>query len=554
MTEELYKLPASYGQQRLWLLEQTQRDTGLYTMRAALRLRGPVDGDALARALTEVVARHEVLRTVLRLDGTGISQVVLAPESVPLPVRDVPGGFDAALELAEQLSREPFDLAAGPLLRCTLLRLDQDDHILLALVHHTMADGLSLGVLLRELTELYPTCLGHSDHTLPELPLQYADYAVWLAERVAAGELDEQLDYWGERLAGAGELRLPVDLPAPAVRRWTAVSAPVKVAAPVVRQLRMAVPGGGVTASMVALAAYAVTLSRWSRSQDLVIGMPNAGRPEVDLEPLVGFFVNTLPIRLDLSGDPAFADVLAQVRDRCVEAYARADVPFELMVERAHPDRRAGRLPLAQTLLNVQRPVPMDLADIPGVTLDPVDLPDAVLHFDAVADLVEHDDMIEGRVRLSADLFTEETAQLAARSLAAVLRAASAAPGTPVSALPCPVAEAGRAEVAEAVAQREPAVPYEGGGLPETPAEHLLVQLWRETLEIQEIGVHDEFYASGGNSMRAVRIVMAAREQGLELPLDQMLGQHSIRGLLSAATEGTGTDMTARDTQELTVG
>lgn len=536
--EELFSLPASFGQKRLWLLEQAQSGAALYTMRAALRLRGPVDAGALERALTEVVARHEVLRSVLRLDGNDIAQVVLAPGPVALPVVEVAGGLDAAVALAAELSREPFDLAAGPLLRCSLLRIGQDDHVLLALVHHSVCDGLSLGVLLRELTTLYEPCLRGAAHPLEELPLQYADYAVWLREQVASGALEGQLEYWGERLAGVRELRLPADLPHPAARTWKAVSAPVKVAAPVVRQLRMTAPGGGVTASMVALAAYAVVLSRWSGQQDVVVGLPIAGRPEVDLEPLVGFFVNTLPVRVDLSGDPAFSEVLAQVRDRCVEAYSNSDVPFELMVERAHPDRRAGRLPLAQTLLNVQQSVPLGLAEIAGVELEPVELPDGALHFDAIADLVESGDAVTGRVALSADLFTARTAQLAAGSLPAVLRAASAAPGTPVSALPCPVADARASAAASVDPYGEPyaaVAAQQGGAAPETPGEHLLVQLWSEVLEVGQVGVHDEFYALGGNSMRAVRIVMAARDRGLELPLDRMLGQHTIRELMTQA-------------------
>ena len=538
MTEELFTLPASFGQQRLWLVEQAQRGSALYTMRAALRLRGPVDTGALERALTEVVARHEVLRTVLRPAGNEIAQVVLAPAPVELPVVDVPDGLDGAVALAATLSREPFDLAAGPLLRCSLLRVGEDDHVLVALVHHSVCDGLSLGVLLRELTTLYEPCLRDTGHTLEELPLQYADYAVWQREQVETGALEEQLDHWATRLAGVRELRLPADLPQPPERAYAAVSAPVKVSAPVVRQVRATAPGGGVTASMVALAGYAVVLSRWSRQEDVVVGMPVAGRPEVDLEPLVGFFVNTLPVRVDLSGDPSFGAVLAQVRDRCVEAYTHADVPFELMVERAQPERRAGRLPVVQTLLNVQRAVPVHLGPIPGVRLDPVELPDTALHFDAVADIVESDDALLGHVSLSADLFVPETAELVARSVLSVLRAASAAPGTPVSMLPCPVADAREAPAAaEPETLRDP-VAVLGGGLPETPGEHLLVELWREVLEVGEVGVHDEFYALGGNSMRAVRIVMAARDRGLELPLDRMLGRHTVRELMTSVGSG----------------
>ncbi|MDA3650054.1 condensation domain-containing protein [Saccharopolyspora indica] len=528
MTEDLYVLPASFGQKRLWLLEQVQPDTPLYTMAAALHLRGPLDAAALNRALTAVVERHEVLRTVLRLEGGDVVQVVRAPGPVALEESTVDGGLVAAVARAEELAAIPFDLAEGPLLRCHLLRLSAEEHVLLNVVHHAVADGWSMGVLLNELIGLYADPAAE----LPELTVQYADYSVWQQEQLDSGELNGQVEHWREELDGVQELRLPADRAARTTSGAHAV--PVKVPAAMVRQLRLVGPNG-VTASMVAMAAYAAMLSRWSRQTDLVVGIPVAGRTEVELEPLVGFFVNTLPIRLDLSGDPTFLDLLTQVRDRSLTAYGNADVPFELLVEELKPDRRAGRLPLVQTMLAINNTSLPRATGIQGLAVEPLPLPTTSAHFDITADLAEHQDALTGTLTLSADLFTEDSAALAAKSLTAILRTAVTSPSTRLADLPCPIADARPLE--DAPLPEAPPVQQaaEGGDpSPRTPAELLLTRLWSEILEVDAVNVHQEFYASGGNSLRAVRVVMRAREMGVELPVELVLGEHTIRQLAAA--------------------
>lgn len=525
MTEDLYVLPASFGQKRLWLLEQVQPDTPLYTMAAALHLRGPLDTEALNRALTAVVERHEVLRTVLRLEGGDVVQVIRAPEPVAVEVSTVDGDVAAAVARAEELAAIPFDLAVGPLLRCHLLRLSEREHVLLNVVHHTVADGWSMGVLLNELITLYADPAAE----LPELTVQYADYSVWQQEQLDSGELDDQVEHWREELDGVQALRLPADHATPTT--FGAHTVPVEIPAAVVRQLRLVGPNG-VTASMVAMAAYAAMLSRWSRQTDLVVGIPVAGRGEVELEPLVGFFVNTLPIRLDLGGDPTFLDLLTRVRDRCLTAYGNADVPFELLVEELKPDRRPGRLPLAQTMLAINNTTPPLATDVQGLAIEPVPLPAAFTHFDITADLSEHQDALTGTLSLSADLFTEDSATLAAKSLTTILRAAVISPGTRLADLPCPIADARPLD--DAPLPETPVTPQAvevGDPSPRTPVELLLTRLWAEVLEVDVVNVHQEFYASGGNSLRAVRVVMRAREMGVELPVELVLGEHTIRQL-----------------------
>jgi condensation domain-containing protein/phosphopantetheine binding protein len=534
MTEELYVLPASFGQRRLWLAEQTQPNTPLYTMSTALRLRGELDVSALSRAMTDVVTRHEVLRSVLRLGGAEVTQVVRAAEPVKITVTEVDGGLDAAVAEAGRLALHPFDLGAGPLLRTHLLRVAQDDHILQIVMHHSVVDGESTRVLLHELTTLYAAHRDGTTSSLAELPLQYADFAVWQQQQLDSGVLDDQVEYWRERLAGVKELRLPTDHPRPVSPTFAAATAPIKVPAIAVRQLK-ALAGQGTTAPMVALAAYAVLLSRWSGQDEVVVAVPVAGRSEVELEPLVGFFVNTVAVRVDLSGDPSFGDVLAQVRDRCVEAYAKADVPFEFLVERLRPDRRAGLLPLAQTMLTVQSTAVSEAVGIPGATVTPITMAQNHLVFDVKLDVSEQDDALTGVLVARTELFDEQTIELAARSFANVLRAAATAPGAAVSSLPCPIASARRVSDVDTEVVAEAAAPQgESGGVPNSPAEHLLTRLWREVLELDGVGVDDEFYASGGNSLRAVRIVMQAREVGVELPMNVLLGEHTIRQLAAA--------------------
>ncbi|MEW2501001.1 condensation domain-containing protein [Amycolatopsis sp. NPDC047767] len=531
MTDELYVLPASFGQRRLWLAEQARPDTSLYTMSTALRLRGALDVSALQRALTEVVSRHEVLRSVLRLTGTEVSQVVRAPEPLKITVVEVGGGMDAVVAEAERLAAVPFDLGAGPLLRCHLLRAGEDDHVLQLVVHHSVVDGESTQVLLAELTALYAAFVEGTEPELPELPLQYADYALWQQGRLDSGALDEQLEYWRERLAGLGELRLPADHARPATPTFASTTAPVKIPAAAIRRLREAV-GAGVTAPMIALAAYAVVLARWSGQDDVVVAVPVGGRTEVELEPLIGFFVNTVAVRVDLSGDPSFEAVLRQVRDASVAAYARADLPFEHLVEQLQPERRAGVLPIAQTMLTVQPSAVAGGFAIPGVAAEPVALAQDRLVFDVKLDVAELDDALSGVLIGRTELFDPDTIALAARSFTNVLRSAATAPGTAVSALPCPIA--GRTGVSTVEEAAAPVAAGTGDGTPASPAEHLLVRLWREVLELDEVGVDDEFYASGGNSLRAVRIVMQAREVGVELPMTVLLGEHTIRQLAAA--------------------
>ncbi|WP_116248103.1 condensation domain-containing protein [Nocardiopsis sp. FIRDI 009] len=531
--EDLYVLPASYGQERLWLLEQISPETALYNVPLAVRLRGRLDAPALAEAVSGLVRRHEVLRTVLQMRDGEVTQVVREALPFDLVAESVDGSEEAVLARIGELAALPFDLAEGPLLRGHLLAVAEDEHVLVLVAHHTVTDGWSLGVMLAEIAALYAAVVGGSDAELPEIPVQYADYALWQREQVDGGSLSGQVDYWRERLRGAPRaLALPAGPRAADAPPHASVTAPLRVPAMAVRHLRAIAPGG-VTPTMVAMAAHTAVLARWSGQDDVVVASPVAGRGEPELEGMVGFFVNTLPVRVDLSDDPSLTTLMERVRDSSFGAYDNADVPFEVLVGELRPERAAGRLPLAQTMLAVNNtPLPEDLS-LPGLTGEPVRLAQSTAVFDVTVDLVEGGDALSGTVGLRADRFDQETADLLAESIGSVLRTWAAAPDTPLSALPCPVAE--RDDPAAAPVHE--AGPEESDGedtLPATPTEHLLLELWGEELGTPVTSVRDEFYALGGDSMRAVRIVMRARDKGVELPVDMVLGEHTVRQLASA--------------------
>ncbi|MFL5538620.1 MAG: condensation domain-containing protein, partial [Longimicrobiaceae bacterium] len=317
--------PLSFAQERLWFLERLQPGLAAYNLPASRRFSGPLDAGALERAMGEIVRRHESLRTTFReVDGVPV-QVVSPFGGFALPVDDLSALGEAAREAevrrreAEQVER-PFDLTVGPLYRAALLRLGEREHALLFCLHHIVTDGWSMDVFFRELLVLYEAYRDGRDPGLPEPPIQYGDYAVWQREQWRAEEA-RHVAYWRERLAGAPELlELPADHPRPPVPSFRGASVPVEVPAEVLERLRELGRREGATLYMVVLAAFQLVLSRWSGSDDVLVGTLVAGRTREEVEPLVGLFMNTLVLRGDLSGDPTFRDLVAGARESVLGA------------------------------------------------------------------------------------------------------------------------------------------------------------------------------------------------------------------------------------------
>ncbi|HEY0022710.1 MAG TPA: amino acid adenylation domain-containing protein [Longimicrobium sp.] len=345
--------PLSFAQERLWFIDRLEPGSAVYNLGVERRLVG-LDEAALERALGEIVRRHEALRTTFReVDGSPV-QVIAPFDGFTLPVEDLSGlsMAERAAEVSRRAVEEamlPFDLAAGPLFRAVLLRLGTEDHVLLVSIHHIVSDGWSVEVFGREMSALYAAYHEGRASPLPELPVQYADYAVWQREHLRGELLERQLSYWRERLAGAPELvELPTDRPRPAVRTHQGSSEPVELPAELLERLRAVGRSEGATLFMVVLAAFQVLLSKYSGSDDIVVGSPIAGRTRNELAGLIGFFVNTLVLRTDLGGDPSFREVLRRVQEVMLGAYDHQELPFEKLVAELQPERSMSHSPLFQ--------------------------------------------------------------------------------------------------------------------------------------------------------------------------------------------------------------
>ena len=348
--------PLSFAQQRLWFLQRLEPGGAAYNIPFAARLTGALDIVAVQGALQTIIDRHESLRTTFaQLDDTPV-QVVSASANIPLPVTDLSALPEAELErevsrLAVQEARVPFDLETGPLLRSQLLRLGPQAHVLLLTVHHIASDGWSMGVLFRELGALYRAAVTGEPSPLLDLPLQYADYAVWQRGEPQSQKLEGQLAYWRQRLLGAPpRLELPTERTASGLPDGRAAKATLALPLRLTDELKALSRREGVTLFMTLLAAFKTLLARYSGQEDIVIGTPISGRSHVELEGLIGCFLNTLVLRTDLSGQPTFKELLARVRETALGAYAHQELPFERLVEDLQPARDLKQNPLFQVM------------------------------------------------------------------------------------------------------------------------------------------------------------------------------------------------------------
>ncbi|MGI5423693.1 non-ribosomal peptide synthase/polyketide synthase [Streptomyces sp. CA-179760] len=432
-------LPLSFAQQRLWFLDQLDPGSTGYNLPMPIRLDGALDLAALTAALEAMVARHEVLRTRLVADGDGVPhQVIDPPAAFPLAVVDASGEADPdtyAAELLRADATEPFDLADGPLVRATLIKVADEKCVLLLTAHHVIFDEWSDHLFQRELSALYEAFRAGEPNPLPALPVQYADFSVWQRAWMSGDVLDDQLDYWRDELAHAPVLDLPTDRPRPAVRSSAgavqAFSVPVRTAEALHDLSREC----GASMFMTLLAAFDVLLGRYAGSEDVVVGTPVANRNRTETEGLIGFFVNTLVLRTDLSGDPSFREVLARVRETALGAYAHQDVPFEQLVDELVTERDRSRTPLFQVLFSY-------VADGGSYTN-----PDGVLpsKFDLSVRIEGSDGTLSGQIEYSTALFDAATMERLAGHLVTLLDAVVLDPGQRVGELP--VLSAGEREL-----------------------------------------------------------------------------------------------------------
>src|ERR1041385_4542236 len=359
--------PLSYSQERLWLIEQLESDGGIYNLPIVLRLTGALNTEALERSISEVIRRHEVLRTSFSTDGGRLTQVIASPRRQRLHIEDLSSLPKAEREtksrrLAKDEAQAPFELANGPLRRASLLRLGKQEHVLLLTMHHIISDGWSMGIFVRELSACYNAFAAGVEPRLPELPIQYADYAVWQREWLQGDVLQAQLQYWREQLAGSPHvLELPTDRPRPAVQTHRGALKQFQLKPELTRKLKELSRSEDVTLFMLLLAAWQVLLARYSGQNDVVVGTPIANRTRAEVEGLIGFFVNTLALRVEVRGGESFRELLKRVRESCLGAYGHQDVPFEKLVEELQPERSLSYSPVFQVMFSLQNAPPSEL-------------------------------------------------------------------------------------------------------------------------------------------------------------------------------------------------
>nr|QEO74619.1 AMP-dependent synthetase and ligase [uncultured bacterium] len=435
------ELPLSFAQQRLWFLDQLEPGNPFYNIPGALRLTGALDPAALGESINEVVRRHEALRTTFE-SVQGQPRQIIAPElRLELPLVELRSTAetergDEVMRLAAEEAQRPFDLAHGPLARARLLRTGEREHVLLFTVHHIVSDGWSMGVLFREVAESYQAFSEGARPALAELPIQYADFAVWQREWLRGAALDEQLDYWRGQLGGLPPLlKLPTDAPRPRLQTYHGATERFALPPEVVAELRRLARGEGVTLFMLLLAAFDVLLSRYTSQEDIAVGTPIANRTRPETEPLIGFFANTLALRTDLSGDPTFRELVARVREVCLGAYAHQDVPFEKLVEELQPERDLSHSPLFQVMFALQEGAGETLLPR-GLEMRPLAVESGVAKFDLTLALSETGEGMSCALEYNTDLFGAATAHRMIGHWRRLLRGIAADPGARVSELP----------------------------------------------------------------------------------------------------------------------
>ncbi|HYH44362.1 MAG TPA: amino acid adenylation domain-containing protein, partial [Thermoanaerobaculia bacterium] len=415
-------LPLSFGQQRLWFLHQLDPASTGFNMPLAVRFEGPLSPAALERAVTEIIRRHETLRTTFTLSGGQPVQAIWPPRPFNLPVVDVQGMEEVRRLLLTEV-REPFDLGNGPLWRLRLLKLAPEDHVVLLTMHHIISDGWSMRVLVRELAALY------GEAALPPLPIQYADFAVWQRKELAG---EAQLGWWRERLATElPVLELPLDHPRPPVQTFRGAKLPVTLPAEALRNLAR---GQGATLFMTLLAGFMALLHRYTRQTDLVVGSPVAGRNRSEIEGLIGLFINNLPLRADLAGDPAFTELLSRVRETTVGAYAHQDLPFEKLVEELKPRRDLARSPIFQVMLSLETAA-SEKQSAGDLILTPLEADIGASRYEWTFFLTDQGDGIGGALEYNTDLFDEATVRRMVDHWTRLLEAAVDEPGERISRL-----------------------------------------------------------------------------------------------------------------------
>jgi non-ribosomal peptide synthetase component F len=432
------RAPLSFAQQRLWFLGQLEPGTASYNIPKALRLTGHLDVAVLERVLNEIVRRHEALRTRFEIVEEQPVQIISETQPMSLPLIDLSGlaELERATEtarLTQEEARRPFDLARGPLVRASLLRTGETEHLLLFTMHHIVSDGWSIGLLIEEVATLYKAFKRGEASPLDELLIQYADYAVWQREWLTAATLSGQFAYWRRQLAGMPTLlKLPTDRPRPPVQTFQGAEQHFVLMETLTAQLKALSQQEGVTLFMTLLAAFKVLLRHYADSDDIVVGTDIANRSRIETERLIGFFVNQLVLRTDLSGDPTFREVVGRVRDVTLGAYEHQDLPFNWLAGELQPKRELSHTPLFQVKIVLQNN-PIPTLDLPGLKLDFIETSNGTAKFDLLMNMTEKERHLIGALGYNTDIFEPATIERLLELYKTLLDAAVKQPGARLS-------------------------------------------------------------------------------------------------------------------------
>ncbi len=433
--------PLSHGQRGLWFIDQLKPGTTAYNVPACVRMAGPLNASVLEQSLNEIIRRHDTLRTTFAAEGGEPVQVIAPSFKLNLPVIDLQKLPETEKEkevdrLFAEEGLNPFDLGKGPLIRAALLCIREEEHILLVTMHHIISDGWSVGVFNRELAALYGALSREEPSPLPELPMQYKDFAQWRRQLLQGNMLESRLSYWKQKLEGSPPiLELPIDHPRPAIQTFQGTRQSLLIPKGLTDALKELSRREGATLFMTLLAAFKVLLYRYTQQDDILVGTPNAGRQWPEVEQLIGFFVNNLVLRTDVSGQPSFRELLSRVREVTLGAYAHQDLPFELLVEELQHKRDLSYNPLFQVSFNLLN-FPESLLRLPDLTMSPVPLLSVEAQFDLAFNIVDGSDGLEVSLTYNTDLFKDDTISRMSGHFRVLLEAIVADQDQLISALP----------------------------------------------------------------------------------------------------------------------
>ena len=431
----------SFAQQRLWFLDRLEPNLSLYNIHTAFRLTGLLNAEVLTRSLSEIVQRHEALRTVFSLVEGVALQVILPPRALRVPIIDLVCLSDSnrdeiVYRLAFEEASRPFNLETGPLFRATLVRLDKENHVLLLTMHHIVSDGWSNAILVQELTALYNNFAKGQPSPLPNLPIQYADFACWQRQWLRGNVLDEQIEYWAKQLEGAtAVLELPTDRPRPARQSFSGAAETLIFAEDLTDGIEALSKQEDATLFMTLLAAFQTLLYRYTGQEDICVGSPIANRNRTEIRGLIGFFVNTLVMRGDLSGNPSFLQVLERTRKVALDAYVHQDLPFEKLVEALQPERALSHSPLFQVIFSLQN-IPYSRLELESLTLTPLQIKTGTAKYDLTFFMLETESGLLAHLEYNADLFEATTIRRMLSHFQNLLQAVVADPRSLISRLP----------------------------------------------------------------------------------------------------------------------